>query len=218
VLLVEFIREVSKVGRALVSWPSHARARGIFLTVVAATAVACVEKFPIQHELGGDGRGPLEAVSQLVWRIGDGASVALLAVVLIFMGEALRLARVRRAGMQLAVAGVFCFALTKLGQFVFAEARPSEGGAMHFFAGHGHGFSGHASAAAVLFFPIYESARRDARARKTFVAAALIAWMILVGYTRVWTNQHFVWNVLAGWAVGLFTGHGAARYAPCSGA
>ncbi len=180
--------------------------------------MACVEKFPIQRALGGDGREPLETISYLVWRIGDGTSVALVAVSLVLVGDAARLPRIRRAGMQLAVAGVLCLAFTKLGQLVFAEARPSEGGAMHFFAAHGHGFSGHASAAAVVFFPIYETTRGRSLTTRAIVASLALSWMLLVGYTRVWTNQHFVWNVLAGWSIGLFAGHAAAWYEACTAA
>lgn len=186
--------------------------------IVAATAACCVVKRPIQQLLGGDGREPLATISRFVWRVGDGTSVALIAVLLVFIGEAWSRPRLREAGMSLAVAGVFCFAFTKLGQFVFAEARPSEGGAMHFFAAHGHGFSGHASASAVLFFPLYASVRAQSSRTRVIAATLLVVWMVLVGYTRVWTNQHFVWNVMAGWATGLFAGHGAARYGPCTGA
>jgi membrane-associated phospholipid phosphatase len=118
--------------------------------------------------------------------------------------------------MQLAVAGVFCLAFTKLGQLVFAEARPSEGGALRFFGMHGHGFSGHASAAAVVFFPVYEATRARSLTTRTIVAALALSWMLLVGYTRVWANQHFVWNVMAGWTIGLFAGHSAARYEACT--
>jgi len=43
------------------------------------------------------------------------------------------------------------------------------------------------------------------------VTAALLAWAILVGWSRVQLGMHFVWNVMLGTAIGLFTGFVATR-------
>jgi len=204
----DFGREVVRIGRVFLTQPLRWRAREWLVAVVwfVAMCAAFVEKQPLQARLGGDGRGAFAAVSYVVWRVGDGWTVALLALGCALVGGAREHARVRSLGITLGAAGVWCFALTKLGQFVLAEARPVNGGVMHWFALGGHGVSGHASAAALLVGPVFASTRGKPRAFRIAVASALIAWALLVGATRIWTNNHYMWNVLAGYVVGACPG------------
>ncbi len=124
------------------------------------------------------------------------------------------------AALVLGVAGVWCFIFTKTGQFVLAERRPTEGGTMKLLALGGHGVSGHAAAASLLFSPVRDllfSPVRDLLARgatpgvRRMVTAGLLARAIVVAWSRVWLGMHFVWNVMLGLAIGFFTGLVAAR-------
>ncbi len=204
----EFARQLERTGRALIFISRTVSFRAWLFAgfVVVAIAIACIEKWPLQNILGGDGRGSFAFASLIVWRFFDGTWVALLALALFAIGIARKQMRVLETAIALGVAGIVCVLLTKVGQFVFAEARPSEGGAMHFFARGGHGVSGHASGSTVLFFPLFDAARHTSRATRITTTSALIAWPLFVGATRVWLNQHFVWNVLAGFSVGAFAG------------
>lgn len=214
-LLSEFARRLERSGhitnfRARSSWRAW-----IFAAVaLAAIVIAYVEKRPLQLVFRGNGRGAFAFVSTIVWRFFDGTWVALLAIALVAFGVAKKTARARETGITLGVAGVWCLLFTKLGQFVFAEARPNEGGAMHFFASGGHGVSGHASASTVLFFPLLDSVRGASPDVRVAIALALVAWALFVGATRVWLDQHFVWNVLAGYSVGAVAGWLACEAKP----
>jgi membrane-associated phospholipid phosphatase len=83
---------------------------------------------------------------------------------------------------------------------------------MKLFALGGHGVSGHAAAAALLFWPVRDVLARGATPGvRRVVTAALVAWAVVVAWSRVWLGMHFVWNVMAGLAMGLFTGFVAVR-------
>jgi membrane-associated phospholipid phosphatase len=95
---------------------------------------------------------------------------------------------------------------------VLAEHRPNDGGAMRLFALDGRGVSGHASATALLFWPVRDVLARSATPRaRLLVTAVLIAWAVVVCWSRVWLGMHFVWNVSLGLAIGFFTGFVATR-------
>ncbi|HEY1954045.1 MAG TPA: phosphatase PAP2 family protein [Polyangiaceae bacterium] len=207
-------RGVLAIARAALRAPFELRARGwaAALAATLAIAIAYVEKWPIQHALGGGARGPLETLAQLVARVGDGETVAVIAAVLFLVGELGRSKRALRIAIAFAVSGIWCLTLTKLGQLTFAESRPIAGGAMHFFAFGGHGVSGHASASALWFWPTYEATRGASRPTRALVAAGLIAWALLVGATRIWLDAHFLWNVLAGFLIGEETGRAGVRW------
>lgn len=184
----------------------------IAVSIVAAIVAAYIEKMPIQAALGGNGEGVRALITRIVWRVGDGGVVALLVIVLAIGGNVFGSQRTVDTAIKLGVAGFWCLVFTKVGQFVLAEARPSEGGAMHFLALGGHGVSGHSSAAGVLFWPLFDATRGSARRRRIVVASALIGWALLVGWTRIWAQQHFLWNVIAGVSVGVLTGRQAVRW------
>jgi len=83
---------------------------------------------------------------------------------------------------------------------------------MTFRALGGHGVSGHAAAAALLFSPVRDVLARGATPRvRRMVTAALLAWAMWVSWSRVWLGMHFVWNVVLGCAIGFLTGRAATR-------
>ncbi len=117
-------------------------------------------------------------------------------------------------GVMLAQSILFTAAVTGLGQLVFAEARPHEGGEIKLFGDHGHSISGHTSLATSMVKPIdsqYLSIRGDeGRTTTTFKylgKVALYTSPVMVGISRVRSNQHYVWNVLLGLAVGYSVGN-----------
>ena len=129
--------------------------------------------------------------------------------------------RLLRAAIVFAVAGLWGWSLLILGQLVLAEARPFEGGAMRFFALHGHGVSGHACAAALLFAPVCEGLRGIGRVPRSLVTAALFVWVVFIAWSRVRLNMHYAWNVLVGAAIGAYVSRvtvdcaRGTRYARC---
>jgi len=112
----------------------------------------------------------------------------------------------------LATGGMWCSALTKVGQFVLAEARPSDGGVMHFLTGDGDRVSGHASAVALVYVATQGIlTRNDPPTVRHAVRAGLLAWVVIVGWSRIHFGAHFAWNVVLRLAIGHFTGSVAAR-------
>lgn len=208
------MRRLGRAGRDLVVWPATWRVRqwAMALAVAATTVFAYVEKAPIQARVQGGPGGALHDVAVLVDACGDGRTVTALGLVALALGRWTRRPALVEAALALGVAGLWCWVLTRAGQLVLAERRPSEGGAMRLFAPGGHGVSGHAAAAALLFFPVRDVVARDATPRgRAFASAALLAWAALVGWSRVWLGMHFVWNVVLGLAIGLATGFVATR-------
>jgi membrane-associated phospholipid phosphatase len=192
----------------------HAPQWVLSLVVVATTLLAYVEKRPIQACVQSGGGSAARAIALFIDAYGNGFAVICLGFGALVVGRWARQRALVDAALALGVAGIWCWIFTKTGQFVLAERRPNEGGAMHFLAPGGHGVSGHASAAALLFWPVRDVLARSAtpRARRV-VTAALLAWAVLVGWSRVWLGMHFVWNVMLGLAIGLFTGFVATRAA-----
>lgn len=209
-----FLRLLARTLRALAAAPLRWTARGwaSLLVVLAATLVAFVEKRPIQRALHGHGQHALDVTARLASAVGGGWSLVGFLAALSLLGWAARRRAILDAAAVLAAAGLACWVLTVAGQLVLAEARPRHGGALSFFHLHGHGVSGHASAAAVLYGPLLGVlARGWPPAWRRVLAAALVAWLLLVGWSRVWLDEHFLWNVLLGWSAGLWTGHLALR-------
>jgi membrane-associated phospholipid phosphatase len=103
--------------------------------------------------------------------------------------------------------------LTGIGQFVFAEDRPYEGGDMHFFKTGGHGISGHAAISASIAGPLnrqYLQITPDAnemeRLTKYTGKLAVYGIPFLVGLSRFNDNEHYAWNVLLGSILGYTMG------------
>lgn len=141
---------------------------------------------------------------------GAGATMTLFGLAALVVGRALRRDALVNAALVLGAAGAWCWILTRTGQIVLAEQRPVEGGEMRWFAMDGHGVSGHAAIAALLFAPVRDVlARRAPGSVRHAAAGAIMAWAAFVGWSRMWLGMHFLWNVVLGLALGFLTGHAA---------
>jgi membrane-associated phospholipid phosphatase len=212
--LRSFARLLGRVSRDIVSAPARAGARGwtTFLAVVAATVLAYAGKRSIQACVqGGAGHGA-RAIALLIDVCGDGFAVLALGSSALVAGRLARKPALVDAALALGAAGIWCWLFTRAGQLVLAERRPNDGGAMKLFALGGHGVSGHAAAAALLLYPVRDVLARGATPRvRSVVTLALLAWAVVVAWSRVCLGMHFLWNVMIGLAIGLFTGSVATR-------
>jgi membrane-associated phospholipid phosphatase len=213
----ELLRSFGRVTREVFCGPTRWRpARwALAVGIGSATWLAYLEKWPVQGVLQGRGDGILRELALLANLCGSGVATASLGVVALLVGLWRRRPALVETAIALGAAGFWCWIFTRTGQVVFAEQRPNDGGAMHFFATDGHGVSGHASAAALLCEPVHDILARGATPRvRRGVRAGLIAWALFVAWSRVWLGMHFVWNVVLGLAIGFFTGSAAARALP----
>jgi membrane-associated phospholipid phosphatase len=205
----------ARVSRAVGSSPARWRGRewSIFVAVGLAMVLAYVEKRPIQERLQGDRDGVLRQLALFGEAIGSGGATVAFGFTAFTIGRVARKPLLVDAALALGAAGFWCWIVTKTGQIVFAERRPVEGGEMRFFALGGHGVSGHASAAALIYFPVRDVLARRARLPpiRRAVGVGLLAWPAFIGWSRVYLGMHFVWNVILGFAVGSFTGFVATR-------
>jgi membrane-associated phospholipid phosphatase len=204
-----FARLLLATGRRFVRRPSGS---AILATggILASVAVAYAWKRPIAAFFAGGGNGLAERVAEIASAVGEGTTMTLLALAILLLGRGLRRDTVVDAMIVFGAAGAWCWLFTKTGQIVLAEQRPVEGGAMRWLAEDGHGVSGHASAAATLFFPIRDVlARRSAAALRHLIAASLLGWAVLVGWSRMRLGMHYLWNVELGLALGFLAGHNA---------
>jgi PAP2 superfamily protein len=152
------------------------------------------------------------------------AIVPLAAVSTYFIGRMSGSERTHRAGLILSESAVFTFAATELGQFVFAEQRPLEGGKLRFFTTGGHGISGHTSIIASmavpldrLFFRIQPDDGAWTKVGKFIGKGVVYGAPLMTGWSRMNDDKHFAWNVLLGLGVGYTMGeyvssaHGLGR-------
>lgn len=217
VLFLAVGREMRETVAAPSRWSAH-RWIAVFVSV-AGLAVAYAAKWPIQTFVSSPRCPAAGFVAAVIDVCGSGYAMLGMGWAIYVLGRRARGSALSRFALALAAGGLWCWLLTIAGQWLLAEQRPSEGGAMRFFATGGHGVSGHASAAALLYSPVLEllaepwgpSGRRTAR-------IGLVGWAGLVGWSRVWLGRHFLWNVALGFAIGSFTGACAARVVASSGA
>jgi membrane-associated phospholipid phosphatase len=200
--------------RELVALPGRASAWhwSMFVVLAALVVGGWVTKRPVQVAIATtiDGRAP-RAAAALANELGGGFAVCAMGVASWVVGRVARATWAIEGAIVLAAGGMWCFALTTLGQFILAEARPVDGGAMAFFAGGGHGVSGHASAAALLATTYaWVAGRRWPRWRRV-IAIVFGAWVLLVAWSRVWLGAHYAWNVMLGLALGWVTARAALR-------
>jgi membrane-associated phospholipid phosphatase len=209
-------RSLGRVSLDIALTPVRWRTRqwALFLAITATTALAYLEKWPLQAWLQSGGGSGERALALFADVCGSGLALASLGLAVLLTGLLARKRALVDAAVVLGVAGIWCWILMKAGQLVLAERRPIDGGAMKLFALGGHGVSGHAAAAALLFSPVRDVLARGATPRVRYlVTAALLGWAALVGWSRVWLGMHFVWNVALGLAIGFFTGLVATRAA-----
>jgi undecaprenyl-diphosphatase len=203
------LRLLQHIGHAVVRAPARCRARqwALVAALVAATLLAYAEKRPLQAFFRRGDNEFERSVAEFANVFGSGVAMTCLGFIAYVLGRWSRKRAVVDAAIVFAAAGLWCLALTSIGQFVFAEHRPNDGGAMRFFALGGHGVSGHSSAAALLYWPVRDILVRGAKMSvRRAAGAAFVAWAIVVGWSRVWLGMHFVWNVLFGFAIGGFIG------------
>jgi membrane-associated phospholipid phosphatase len=199
-----FGRTARAMALAPLRWRAKAWAGAVVF--VAGACVAYVEKTRIQDWIRPNTTE--EPVPFLTNVLGGGWPVAALGVIFLVVGAKTRKRALVDTAAALAAGAVPCLVITKVGQFILAEDRPSEGGAMHFFSAFGHGVSGHAAATALLFFPLAAILGRELdRPTRTALEIALATWVVLVAWTRMSLGMHYAWNVLLGLGVGLYVGH-----------
>ena len=171
-----------------------------------ALVLAFVYERGLQSVIEAHGGAAAGVVARLINICGGGVVVACIGMAGFAAGRMLKSDALIDAAIVFGAAGVWCFLLTELGQFVLAERRPMFGAEMRFFSVDGHGVSGHASAAALFALPV-----RDVWLRKSHPAVrhlamiVLVVWSLAVAWSRVWLGMHSVWNVLLGLALGRFT-------------
>jgi len=203
------LRSVARAGRDIATAPSRWRARdwALLCAFLVATLIACREKWPLQSRLQGTGGSVAHVLAELADVLGSGLATISYGVAAFVAGRWAKKRALVAAAIALGAGGAWCWALTKAGQLVLAESRPSEGGAMHWMALGGHGVSGHAAAAALLFWSVRDALETNVRGPLRRVAElGLLAWAGLVCWSRVHLGDHFVWNVMLGFAVGTLTG------------
>lgn len=155
-----------------------------------------------------------DTISDYVRPVGNMFTPIALSGAFLVGGLALGRNREWETGVMLAESSTYTLALTSLGQFVFSEDRPCKGGAPHYVDGHiGHGISGHSSAAAALAGPLNRQYLQLSDTDGSLLYAGKIAGKVvvyglpvLVGLSRVNGDSHYLWNVLAGWAIGYSMG------------
>jgi len=180
--------------------------------LLGVTLFAYGEKRPIQALIEHPDDGALHRLARFAEIMGNGGASVCYGATTFVIGRCSKRRVWVDMALTLATGGIWCSALTKVGQFVLAEARPSDGGVMHFLAGDGHGVSGHASAVALVYVATHDILTRNApRMVRRAVGTGLLAWVVIVGWSRVYLGAHFVWNVVLGLAIGHFTGSVAAR-------
>lgn len=176
---------------------------GIACAYLVATLFAFVAKRELQALVQYKGPRVLDAIARVADHLGSGIATIGFGLAALAFGRLTRRPACVNAALALGARGIPCWLITMAGQIVLAESRPNEGGAMHWFAFGGHGVSGHAAASALVFWTVRGTMVRDAEAPvRRAVTAALLGWALLVGWSRVYLGEHFVWNVMLGYFVG----------------
>jgi hypothetical protein len=150
--------------------------------------------------------------------LGDHGVVAGIGAIFIVGGLELDSQREVETGIMILESYLFTGLLTGLGQFIFAEQRPNEGGEVRFLKSDGHGISGHAAIAASLAGPVIhqylerdQADSRDLAVIKEIARISLVGLPFMTGLSRIEEDLHYAWNVLLGLAIGFGTGHLVAR-------
>ena len=194
---------ITRTSRGLCRAPLGFGAREWLFSVAFAAAVVVL--FSEKRALAAlTGIHEPTLATSIITALGGGAATTIWVLALLTFGRLRGDPRLTRAGVVLGSGGACAYALTSLGQFVLAEARPIDGGEMHLFASGGHGVSGHAAAASFLALALSRTLARDlAPARERALTIAVFAWAAIVAGSRIYLGMHFAWNVLLGVGIGL---------------
>jgi undecaprenyl-diphosphatase len=109
----------------------------------------------------------------------------------------------RRTALWVAVAYGLIGLITSLGKYIVARVRPpfSQGGALNhspsFPSGHSSGIATTVVVGLVLAWPLL-----SARARRLWLPVGVLV-VVLVGFSRMWLGEHYLSDVVAGWALGI---------------
>jgi membrane-associated phospholipid phosphatase len=202
-VVFELLREVTF---ALVTQPARWKPRS--WVAVAAFGGCVVLAYIAKRRLQSLLAGPSIQATYVADTLGSGWAMIALGVVMLAIGYLLSSQRIIHAVIAFGVAGFWGWLSSAAGAFILAEARPRDGGAMHFFALDGHGVSGHACAAAVLLMTTRGTLlKQSSKTTRAFVTLALGAWTVFIAWSRVRMDMHFVWNVLLGAALGAYVAY-----------
>ena len=176
----------------------------VALIFISSIVLTYIYKRPIQCFFRGNDEGFMETIADIGKYGGDFPMPLIIGFLLAIGGCIINRKNWTDTGVALLAAAGVAGILTPVGQFIFAEQRPYQGGELNFFHLNGHGISGHATASALLLWPIIKILLKDAK--KIIQVAGnilLIGWPCLVGWSRMWDDKHYFWNVLLGFAIGF---------------
>jgi len=186
--------------------PNRRASAGAACAYLVATLLAFLAKRGLQAFVQHGGPPAFDTIAKLADRLGSGMATLGFGLAALALGRLAKKPAWADTALALGGRGIPCWLVTIAGQFVLAESRPRDGGAMHWFALGGHGVSGHAAAAALVFWTVRGTLLKDAAAPvRRAVTAALLGWVLLVGWSRVYLGEHFVWNVMLGYWIATVT-------------
>jgi len=181
--------------------------------ILGASAVLGHNKYSVQREfleIDGEESDEISATAKL---LGNAGTVPAAGLALLLHGLAFRSPRTHETGLMVMESALYTSLFTGLGQFVFSEERPPDGGDLEFFRRGGHGVSGHASIAASIaaplsrgLFRIDSDDGRWARFGKRFGKVLAYGVPTLTGLSRIHDDRHYAWNVLLGLGIGYAVG------------
>jgi len=169
-------------------------------------------KLALAGEIQEDRTSSADAVSSRFRPLGE-AIVPVAAFATWAVGRLSGSERTRRAGLILSESAVFTALATEVGQFVFSEQRPADGGRLSFFSYGGHGISGHTSIIASvavpldrLFFRVKPGDNGWMKAAKFLGKGTVYAAPVITGWSRINDDKHYAWNVVLGLGMGYTVG------------
>ena len=171
------------------------------------------EKDKIRDWLQSNRSDEGDDIAGAVKPIGNVYIAAGLASGIYLSGHLFKSDREKETGLMLAESLVYTGVLVGIGQFIFAEDRPDQGGGIHFFTTGGHGVSGHAAVAAALAGPINKQYltiegddARPMRVMKYIGKVVVYGLPALTSWSRLNDDDHFAWNCLLGSVIGYTVG------------
>lgn len=169
-------------------------------------------KGPLSDEFQEDRSQSRDAVSSTFRPLGE-AVIPIVALSTYALGRLSGSDRTRRVGLILSESAGFTVLATEIGQFIFSEQRPADGGKLSFFSTGGHGISGHTSIVASmsapldrLFFQVNPGDGAWRRTGKYFGKAMAYSLPVMTGWSRINDNKHYAWNVVLGLGTGWMMG------------